>query len=83
MMNDLKWLFTAPYSQGELEREIDMAETLIESDITGTVFPDSTFEDGYIAALNFVLGRESSNVREEYDALKNERSVDDKHEQTA
>lgn len=72
MQHDLKWLFTAPYSKGELEKEIQMAEALIENECAGTAFPDSTFEDGYIAALNFVLGREGSNVREEYEALRAE-----------
>lgn len=72
MQHDLKWLFTAPYSKGELEKEIQMAEALIENEHAGTAFPDSTFEDGYIAALNFVLGREGSNVREEYEALRDE-----------
>lgn len=47
-----------------------MAEALMESD--GTAFPDCTFEDGYIAALNFVMNREGSNVREEYEGMMSE-----------
>ena len=87
MMNDLKWLFTARYSKGELEREIVMAKAVMESELVGTAFPDSTFEDGYIAALNFVLGNEGSNVREEYEAICAEHSTTDvqagDYEQTA
>ncbi len=67
MHNDLKWLFVSGYSKSELEQEVDMAQALIDHD--GTVFSDSTFEEGYIAALNFVLGRQASNVAEEYQHL--------------
>ncbi|MGL5665343.1 MAG: hypothetical protein ACRDD9_04355 [Shewanella sp.] len=67
MQHDLKWLFTAPYSKGELEKEIQMAEAIIDTE--HTAYPDSSFEDGYIAALNFVLGKEQSSMREEYEAL--------------
>jgi len=72
MFNELKRLFTTALSLSELEREIAMAEAVAESERTGTAFPDSTFEDGYIAALNFVMGREGSNVREEFEALAGE-----------
>lgn len=63
MCIELSRPFTSVHSKSALEREINMAEALMESD--GTAFPDSTFEDGYIAALNFVMNREGSNVREE------------------
>lgn len=69
-MHELQRSFTTPHSYRALEREIEMAETLIEHD--GTAFPDSTFEDGYIAALKFVMCHEGSNVREEYEALMSE-----------
>lgn len=70
MGNELKRLFTTALSRGELTREIDMAQALIDHD--GTSFPDSTFEEGYIAAINFVLGLAESNVEEEYQHLQNE-----------
>ncbi|OEE42320.1 hypothetical protein [Vibrio anguillarum] len=72
MHNELQRSFTTPHSYRTLEREIEMAEALIEHN--GTAFPDCTLEDGYIAALRFVLGMEGSNVREEYEALMDEQS---------
>ncbi len=69
-VNELQRPFVCVHSMGMIEREIDMAMSLIEHD--GTAFPDSTFEDGYIAALNFVLSRHGSNVREEYEDLMDE-----------
>ena len=44
-----------------------MAETIIEHE--QTAYPESTFEEGYIAALNLVLNRQSSNIREDYELL--------------
>lgn len=70
MHNELQRSFTTPHSYRTLEREIEMAEALIEHD--GTAFPDSTFEDGYVAALRLVLGQQGSNVREEYEDLQDE-----------
>lgn len=69
-MHELQRPFTTPHSYSALEREVEMAEALIERD--GTAFPESTFEDGYIAALKFVMNIEGSNVREEYEDLMNE-----------
>ncbi len=69
-MHELQRPFTTPHSYSTLEREVEMAEALIEHD--GTAFPESTFEDGYIAALKFVMNIEGSNVREEYEDLMNE-----------
>lgn len=62
--------FLSVHSQTQIERELEMAQTLIEKD--GTAFPDDTFEEGYIAALNFVLNRQGSNVREEFEAVMSE-----------
>ncbi|MBY8232337.1 hypothetical protein KW535_13440 [Vibrio fluvialis] len=70
MCIELSRPFTSVHSKSALEREINMAEALMESD--GTAFPDSTFEDGYIADLNFVMNREGSNVREEYEGMMSE-----------
>ncbi|MCR9669562.1 hypothetical protein [Vibrio parahaemolyticus] len=75
MGNELQRCFTTPHSYRALEREIEMAEALIEHD--GTAFPDATFEDGYIAALKFVQGRIGSNVREEYEDMVNERDSEE------
>lgn len=75
MGNELQRCFTTPHSYSALEREIEMAEALIESD--STAFPDDTFEDGYIAALKFVQGRLGSNVREEYEDMVNERDSEE------
>ncbi|HBC3857188.1 TPA: hypothetical protein KD866_002567 [Vibrio parahaemolyticus] len=75
MGNELQRSFTTPHSYNALEREIEMAEALIEND--GTAFPDATFEDGYIAALKFVQGRLGSNVREEYEDMVNERDSEE------
>ncbi|MEJ6520616.1 hypothetical protein PQI64_12735 [Shewanella bicestrii] len=74
MQHDLKWLFTAPYSKGELEKDIEMAEEIVRTQ--DTAYPDYSFEDGYIAALNFVLGNEQSSMREEFDALIAEGKLD-------
>ncbi|EQB9058586.1 hypothetical protein ACYVO5_000168 [Vibrio parahaemolyticus] len=75
MGNELQRCFTTPHSYIALEREIEMAEALIEHN--GTAFPDATFEDGYIAALKFVQGRLGSNVREEYEDMVNERDSEE------
>ncbi|WP_243032986.1 hypothetical protein [Vibrio cincinnatiensis] len=69
-MHELQRSFTTPHSYRALEREIEMAEALIEAE--STAFPDCSFEDGYIAALKFVMCHEGSNVREEYEALMSE-----------
>lgn len=71
---ELSRCFVSLHTLYEIEKEIDMAQTLIERD--GTAFSDSTFEDGYIAALNFILNRQGSNVREEYEDLMNEANVE-------
>lgn len=52
-----------------------MAEALIEAE--STAFPDCTFEDGYIAGIKFAMGREASNVREEYEGMMDEQSNED------
>ncbi|EMU9331747.1 hypothetical protein AAA806_002009 [Vibrio cholerae] len=70
MHNELQRPFTSVHSRSAIEREIEMAETLIEHQ--GTSMPDSTFEDGYISALKFVLNYEASNVREEFEELMEE-----------
>ncbi|MEF1255974.1 hypothetical protein [Vibrio sp. M260112] len=70
MFNELQRSFTTPHSFRALEREVEMAEALIEHD--GTAFPDASFEEGYIAALRFVLNRQGSNVREEFEDLMDE-----------
>ncbi|MDF5005695.1 hypothetical protein P3596_02350 [Vibrio parahaemolyticus] len=72
MGNELQRSFTTPHSYGAIDREIEMAEALIEND--GTAFPDCTFEEGYIAALKFIQGRLGSNVREEYEDMVSERN---------
>ncbi len=47
--------FTSPHDVEAVEKEIDLAQTLIE--IEGTGYPDDTYEDGVIAALRWVQGR--------------------------
>lgn len=69
-MSELQRSFTTPHSFTVLEREVEMAEALIAHD--GTAFPDSTFEEGYIAAIKFVQGYLGSNVREEYEGMQDE-----------
>ncbi len=59
--------FVSVHSRSALEREIEMAEAIIDHE--HTAFPDSTFEEGYIAALNLVMNRQGSNVREDYEAI--------------
>ncbi len=66
-MTGLECPFVSVHSRSAIEREIEMAESLIEQE--GTVFEDATFEGGYIAALNMVLNHQGSNVREEYEAM--------------
>ncbi|MCU8204420.1 hypothetical protein M2H09_03855 [Vibrio vulnificus] len=72
MCEHLQRPFISVHSRRQLEREIEMAEALIEVD--GTAFPDCTFEEGYIAALRFVMNMEGSNVREEYEGMMDERA---------
>ncbi|MEK2041099.1 hypothetical protein WOB69_01010 [Vibrio parahaemolyticus] len=72
---ELQRSFTTPHSYGAIDREIEMAEALIEND--GTAFPDCTFEEGYIAALKFIQGRLGSNVREEYEDMVSERDSEE------
>ena len=67
MPNPLQRSFTTAHTRRVVDLEIEMAEALIEKD--GTAFPDSTFEEGYIAALKFILNQSGSNVREEYDMM--------------
>ncbi|MCY9855425.1 hypothetical protein [Vibrio mediterranei] len=59
--------FTSVHSKQAIEREIEMADALIEHD--SSAFPDCSFEEGYAAALRFVLNRQASNVSEEYEAM--------------
>ncbi len=66
-MTGLERPFVSVHSRSAIEREVEMAESLIEQE--GTVFEDATFEEGYIAALNMVLNHQGSNVREEYEAM--------------
>lgn len=77
MHSELQRPFITPHSFSTLEREVEMAEALIEKD--GTAFPDSTFEDGYIAAIKFVLNCQSSNVREEYEDMQDELNQEGRH----
>lgn len=70
MSIELQRPFTTPHSFSAIEREIEMAEALVEQE--GTAFPDATFEEGYIAALKFVQGYQGSNVREEYEGMMSE-----------
>lgn len=67
MGNELQRSFTTAHSYSAIEREIEMAQVLIDED--GTAFPDSSFEEGYIAAMQFILTRQGSNVREEFEDL--------------
>ncbi len=69
--------YTTIHSHKAIEEEIYCAESLIDAD--GTAFPDSNFEEGYIAALRWVLGREPSNVREEFFAMMEERALSGLH----
>ncbi|MBE8578624.1 hypothetical protein [Vibrio sp. OPT18] len=67
MPTGLERSFVSVHSRSRLEREIEMAEAIMEHN--NTAFPDSTFEEGYIAAINFVLNRYSSSVRDEFEAI--------------
>ncbi|HIF6161000.1 TPA: hypothetical protein ACX3IN_001944 [Vibrio parahaemolyticus] len=71
-MTGLERPFVSVHSRSAIEREVEMAESLIEQ--KGTVFEDATFEEGYIAALNMVLNRQGSNVREEYEVMMEKRN---------
>jgi hypothetical protein len=67
MQNELQRSFTTPHTYGALEREIEMAEALVESQ--GTAFPDGTLEEGFIAGIKFVLCREGSCIRDAYEEM--------------
>lgn len=69
-MTGLERPFVSVHSRSDLETEIEMAEELISAG-TPAFQPDDTAEDGYIAALRFVLNNTASSVRDEYDALMN------------
>lgn len=69
-MNAVTRSFVSVHSRTAIENEIEMAEAIIERD--GTAFPNDTFEDGYIAALRFVLNQQGSNVREDYELIAGE-----------
>ncbi|EPJ2790540.1 hypothetical protein ACTHEE_000490 [Vibrio parahaemolyticus] len=71
-MTGLERPFVSVHSRSTLEREVEMAEALIAE--TGTTYPDATFEEGYIAALNMVMNRQGSNVREDYEDLMEKRN---------
>lgn len=73
MGNALARQFISVHSRSDLDNEVAMAEELIE--MKGTVFPDDTFEEGYIAALKFVLNEQGSNVREDYEDVIKEGSI--------
>ncbi|MFV0448652.1 MAG: hypothetical protein ACK5MF_09340 [Vibrio sp.] len=47
-----------------------MAESLMEK--MGTAFPDCSMEEGYIAALRFILNQQGSEVREEFESMMTE-----------
>lgn len=64
---ELQRPFISVHSRSVIEHEIDMAEAIIEHE--STAFPDDTFEDGYIAALKFMLNQQGSNVREDYETI--------------
>ena len=70
MTNGLERPFVSVHSRSAIEREVEMAEAIIEHE--HTAYPDSSFEEGYIAGLNFVLNRQGSNVREDYEAIMEE-----------
>lgn len=70
MTNELQRSFITAHSLSAIEREIEMAQALIDE--SGTAFPDSTFEDGYIAAMQFILTKQGSNVKDEYEELMDE-----------
>lgn len=54
-MSGLARQFICPHSHSAIENEIDKAEQAVEDE--GTLFPDSTYEDGIQEALRWVLGR--------------------------
>lgn len=72
-MTGLERPFVSVHSRSTIEREVEMAEAIIEH--KHTAYPDSTFEEGYIAALNLVLNTQGSNVREDFEAIMN--GIDD------
>ncbi|PSU49461.1 hypothetical protein C9J12_08200 [Photobacterium frigidiphilum] len=59
--------FIAVHSIGAIENEIFCAEGLLEE--VGTAYPDDSFEDGYAAALRWMMGKEPSSVEEEYRSI--------------
>ncbi|EOW2077608.1 hypothetical protein ACNZ70_001933 [Vibrio mimicus] len=67
-MTGLERPFVSVHSRSALEREVEMTETLIEYDVKP--FPDGTTpEEAYIAALQFVMNKQGSNVRDGYEDL--------------
>ncbi|HHF3237794.1 TPA: hypothetical protein ACPJ2N_004745, partial [Vibrio alginolyticus] len=67
MGNELQRCFTTPHSLRAIEREIEMAEEIMETK------GFSQHLESYIAAFNFVLGKQSSDIREEYEDMLSEK----------
>ncbi|PSU46667.1 hypothetical protein C9J12_18220 [Photobacterium frigidiphilum] len=59
--------FIAVHSISAIENEIFCAEGLLEE--VGTAYPYDSFEDGYAAALRWMMGKEPSSVEEEYRSI--------------
>lgn len=65
-MHELQRSFTTPHSYRALEREIEMAEELLN------MKGHHEHLESHIAAIRFVLGQQGSEIKEEYEALMSE-----------
>lgn len=67
-MTGLERPFVSVHSRSTLEREVEMAEALMENGVN-PFLEDVTPTEAYIEALKFVMNQQGSSVREDYDDL--------------
>ncbi|EJB8688799.1 hypothetical protein C1S99_10765 [Vibrio parahaemolyticus] len=67
-MTGLERPFVSVHSRSTLEREVEMAEALMENGVN-PFLEDVTPIEAYIEALKFVMNQQGSSVREDYEDL--------------
>ncbi len=67
-MTGLDQPFVSVHSRSALEREVEMAEALMENGVN-PFLEDVTPTEAYIEALKFVMNQQGSSVREDYEDL--------------
>ncbi|AYO18076.1 hypothetical protein D0812_27440 [Vibrio owensii] len=73
-MTGLERSFVSVHSRSTLEREVEMAEALMENGVN-PFLEDVTPTEAYIEALKFVMNQQGSSVREDYEDLMDCHSI--------